>query len=234
MNVVETFIILDDVQFSKQSWQHRNRIRTDKGLEWLTVPVVTKGKSGQLIRDTKVASNLNYVRKHLGSISTHYSNAPGFAKYYSGFADAIERSSSSGLISELNVGLIDWLREEFELVETRVITSSYLKVEGGRSERLVNICESVGAKCYISPPGSVGYLEQDAAIFDEAGIEVRVFEYEHPVYSQSYDPFIPYASSIDLLLNEGTRAKSILESGLRGTSGLDEFLLASGSARSES
>ena len=55
MNQCDTVVLLDSVQFSKQSWQQRNRIRTDKGLEFLSVPVKTAGRFGQKISEVEIA-----------------------------------------------------------------------------------------------------------------------------------------------------------------------------------
>ena len=39
---VDIFVFLNDVQFQKQTWQHRNKILTKNGLQWITVPVLQK------------------------------------------------------------------------------------------------------------------------------------------------------------------------------------------------
>ena len=55
MDQVYTFIFLDNVQFEKQTWQQRNKIRTPNGLEWLTIPVKVSGKFGQNICDVEIS-----------------------------------------------------------------------------------------------------------------------------------------------------------------------------------
>src|SRR2546422_6018488 len=39
MDRVDRFVLLDSVQYKKNEWQNRNRIRTATGWQWLTVPV---------------------------------------------------------------------------------------------------------------------------------------------------------------------------------------------------
>ena len=48
----DIFILLDDVQFKKNEWQNRNRIRTSQGWQWFTVPVLHD--FGQKINEVKI------------------------------------------------------------------------------------------------------------------------------------------------------------------------------------
>ena len=77
------------------------------------------------------------------------------------------------------------------------------------------LCEAVGASRYLSPAGAEEYLLEDRDEFDRRRIDVLLHVYEHPVYRQCFQPFIPYASVLDLLLNEGDAAGSIIRSGRR-------------------
>ena len=42
MDRTDAFVLLDTVQFKKNEWQNRNRIKTPEGWQWLTVPVLHK------------------------------------------------------------------------------------------------------------------------------------------------------------------------------------------------
>ena len=220
----DCFILLNDVQFSKGSWQQRNHIRTDKGLEWLSVSVITKGRYSQQIDEAELDESSKFVKKHLGTVANHYRSAGSFDAVYPMFEEALTAGEASGLLCELNVTLIHWLRAQLGEDDARVLTSSELGVSGQRSERLINICEAVGADVYVSPPGSVDYLVDDAALFERAGIDVQMFQYEHPEYRQCYEPFIPYASTLDLVLNEGARSRDVVDSGRREPVSLADYV----------
>ena len=75
LDQADVFILLDTVQFSYQSWQHRNRIRTRDGLSWLTVPVRTKGRHGQSIVETELGASPSFPEGHLHSIELNYGAA---------------------------------------------------------------------------------------------------------------------------------------------------------------
>jgi len=210
---VDLLIVLDDVAFSKQSWQQRNRLRTAAGLSYVTVPVRTAGKLGQRIVDTELADTA-VVDKILRTVSQNYSRAPHFSRYFAEFSAVLKQSATTGMLADLNSGLIDWLLLQLGIA-TPQVRSSELAVEGKRGAMVANLCKHVGASRYVSPAGAQEYLLEDRAEFDKRGIAVGLQVYEHPIYRQCFQPFMPYASVLDLLLNEGDAAAAILRSGRR-------------------
>lgn len=210
---VELLIVLDDVAFSKQSWQQRNRIRTREGLSYVTVPVRSAGRLGQRICDTELA-DVRFVDKLTRTVSQNYGRAAFFSRYFSEFSAVLQRAAASGRLCELNCSLISWLAAQLG-VDTPWVRSSELGIEGKRGALVAKLCEHVGAARYISPAGAQEYLLEDRAEFDNRGITVELQVYEHPVYRQCFQPFLPYASVLDLLLNEGDAAGAILRSGRR-------------------
>jgi len=212
---VDCLILLDDVAFSKQSWQQRNRIRTPDGLNYLTVPVHTAGRFGQRICETKIISD-KFVQRTLRTVAQNYRRAEYFDRYYPILCAVLEHSVTSESLCDLNCGLIEWLAAQFG-VTTPTVRSSQLGVGGRRGNHVAMLCEHVGAERYISPAGAEDYLVEDREEFDRRSIAVEMHVYEHPVYRQCFQPFEPYASAIDLLLNEGDRAAAILRSGRRDT-----------------
>ncbi|HEY2682947.1 MAG TPA: WbqC family protein [Steroidobacteraceae bacterium] len=210
---VDLVIELEDVSFAKRSWQQRNRIRTPEGLSFLTVPVLSSGRRGQLISDTELV-DLDFVRSFTSVISRHYADARYFSRYFDEFCEALAKSAADQKLVSLNCGLIEWLAKQLG-VETKTIRASELAVPGKRGERLANLCERVGALRYISPAGAEEYLLEDKSEFDRRGISVELQVYEHPQYRQCFEPFIPYASALDVLFNEGDAAGSIMRAGRR-------------------
>ena len=90
-----------------------------------------------------------------------------------------------------------------------VVRASALDVRGTPSERLITFCEHFGADRYLSGDMARDYL--DVGAFEQRGIDVAWQEYRHPVYPQQHEPFVPYLSAIDLLLNCGDDSASILK-----------------------
>jgi len=211
MNTVDIFVFLDSVQFSKQSWQQRNRIKTPNGTMWLTVPVLSKGKSGQLI--SEVAVDLRgFQRKHRCTIEQSYKRTQYFNAYATALFEILEQKNT--LLSELNISLILYLKNAFGINAKIVLASEIARDPSwDKVEYLMNICNELNATEYHSPVGSKEYLSGSINLFREAGISIKYNEFLHPEYSQQHGEFIPYLSAVDLLFNEGPKSLDIIKSG---------------------
>lgn len=220
MDSADIFVLLDDVQFSPKSWQQRNRIRTDKGLEWLTLPV--KGQFGRRINEVELSEKP--FAEHLRKIREAYTGSTYFNNliYCLESVYSILDSDPNPILSDINRFLILSIASNLDIAtdvcghtsnckHTKIVMASSLGVGGTRSERLANICRAVGCDQYLSPPGSVGYLHDEILAF--GGIDVFVQNYVHPTYNQLHAPFIPYASAIDAVFDSGHGAAMIMRYG---------------------
>lgn len=223
---VDLFVILDNVQFVKQTWQQRNRIRTAAGLQWLTVPV--KLRFGQMIHEVEIREPDFHV-DHLRAVELAYRRAPHFQRYFDGLGIKFSGRESL-LLADLNLALLNWIMQELQ-IKTPLLRASSLGQSGRRTELLGNICAALGATGYISPAGSATYLLAEHELLTQRGVEVAFHHYEHPVYRQLHKPFTPYASVIDLMFNEGDEALKIVRSGRKPCYSIDEMReLQAGSA----
>lgn len=210
---VDAFVLLDTVQFEKQSWQQRNRIKTPLGLQWLTVPVVFRGRFGQEIQHVEIREP-QFWRKHLRALELNYRRSPFFDRYFPDLSLLLASFMESPLLVDLNIRLIEWLSEALG-IHGRLLRSSHLAQPGKRSELLANICGSLGADTYLSPFGGAEYILNEMQFFAAKHIDICFQNYQHPAYRQQFGAFCPYASVIDLLFNEGERSLEMLRSGRR-------------------
>lgn len=209
----DVFVFLDNVQFGKQTWQQRNRLRSSSGLEWITIPVLIKGRFGQMIKDVEINQSV-FFDGFLKQLRQNYSRAAYFKKFFGEFSSVFENAYKLGKLCDFNIAIIEWLCLKLSLPAV-FLRSSQLKASGKRSELLVSILKELGAGYYISPAGSSVYLDQEYGIFAENNIPIFYQNYVHPQYTQVYKPFIAYASCIDLLFNEGEKSLEIIRSGRR-------------------
>jgi hypothetical protein len=209
----DVMVILDDVAFSRQSWQQRNRIRTARGLEFVTVPVKTAGRLGQRIDETEVADS-HLVRKLIGSLRANYGRTPGAASILAELEALVTDAIATGKLVELNCALIGWIASRLE-IETPMVRASTLASGGQRGEHVAELCQKLGAAHYLSPAGAEQYLIEDRQFFESRCIGVWIHVYEHPQYTQCFSPFMSFACALDLIFNEGPRAPAIMRSGRR-------------------
>ncbi len=201
----DQFVLYDDVQFDKNSWRNRNRIRGFQGPIWLTVPVLAKGRFGQVIRDVEIDNRQNWRRKHLASIRQHYQKSQYFEMFFPFFDDLYGQDWN--FLIDLNLEIIGAARDWLDIA-TEVILSSSLSAGGHKTERIVGICESLGADAYISTNGAQPYLEVE--MLSENGIQLAWQDYQHPVYPQMHKGFEPNMAFVDLLFNRGPDATEVL------------------------
>lgn len=202
----DVFVVYDDVQYDKHGWRNRNRIKTPQGPQWLTVPVLTKGRDFPANREVEINNTVSWRTKQLRSIAQNYGRAPYFNRYIGTLEQILERPWR--FLIDLNMAFINFLREQLGL-QTRIYFSSELKVRvEGRNERLIGICHYFHADTFLEGDAGKDYI--DANLFAHEGIRLEYHAYQHPVYRQLHGEFIPYLSVIDLLFNHGSASLEIL------------------------
>lgn len=205
----DCFVFLDNVQYKEREFQNRNKIRINdakNGWMWLTVPVVSKGLRGQLMRQVRIDNELGWQKEHWKSIRVWYAKARFFEEYASFFEDIYTQRKWDKLI-DLNVYIIKYLLKKLG-IETRLCLESEIGTTRVSTARIVEICLKLKADTYLSGSGGRDYLEEGQ--FSGQKIKLLYQDYPHPCYKQCFDPFVACMSIIDLLLNHGRAAKKIL------------------------
>ncbi len=202
----DVFVYYDDVQYNTHGWRNRNRIKTKQGPLWLTVPVRHSGLSKPRILDVQIDTTTNWAKKHVASVRQAYAAAPFLTQYAPALEEILLQPWERLVDVDIAVaGLIaEWLG-----LQRPIERSSQLGIEGGQSQRLVNICRHFGATTYLSGNAASDYL--DVPLFEQNGIAVQWQDFAHPVYPQLHGEFVPYLSAIDLVLNCGEAARGVLE-----------------------
>ncbi len=202
MRSCDGFIFLDNVQFKKRYFENRNKICTEEGWQWITVPVVSKGKYKQKINEVEVDNSVNWQRKYLGSLDQSYGKSKYFDDFYPGIRSIISKSHT--FLVDLNIDLINFLKECFKINTQCFLASDLVSSELTGSDIILQLCLKVGAKVYLSGPDGRTYLNLED--FESKGIKVIYHDYKHPEYTQlNSTEFIPYMSSVDYLFNYGVK-----------------------------
>lgn len=207
----DVFCFLDTVQYKKNEYQNRNRIKTDKGWQWLTVPVMYRYP--QKIREVEINPRAGWARKHVQALETHYRKAPCYDLYIDKFKALYQKDWRS--LADINVACIRLLLELLGLSKKTVLASELPVTTEHPTFRLVEICRLLGGDTYLSGKDGAKYMDLD--LFRKHGIRLCFQDFHHPVYPQLYGTFEPYMSVADLLFNCGPDSLSILREAGRET-----------------
>ncbi len=199
----DIFVILDNVQFKKNEFQNRNRIKTSQGWQWITVPV--KYRFPEKIGEVKINNEVDWRRKHHTALISNYNRSAYFKDYSDFFEDLYKRDWI--LLANLNIYVIEYVIKQLK-IDTKIIKASDLELSNDPTQRLIDICKGLGADTYLAGAGGREYMDADS--FEKSGINLIFQEFQHPVYKQLYGKFEPYMSMVDLLFNHGSKSLEII------------------------
>jgi hypothetical protein len=206
INSVDEFILYDDVQFTKNDWRNRNKIKTAQGIQWITIPVFNS--INKKIKDTKIFDK-KWNIKHWNTLLTNYSKA-GYFKDYREFFKELYLNCSSEYLSEVNFYFIKNINEILG-IKTKISWSMDYNLVDGKTERLVELCKQTNSNVYVSGKAAKDYI--DESLFEKENIELIWMDYSgYKEYHQLYPPFDHNVSIIDLIFNEGNNANKYLKS----------------------
>lgn len=209
----DIFLFYDDVQFEKQSWQTRNRIKSPHGEILLSIPILNNPLC-TLIKDIKIDTSKHWNKKHLKTIFYNYNKSKFFNEVYPYIDQLLNLEIQS--LSEFNTNIIISICHKIGIKTDFILNSKLSYTEGEKDVRLVNICKKLGATTYLSPLGSFIYIEKQTlgGAFFKNELKLYYQNYKHPTYYQIYSDFKPYMCILDLLFNEGfDNALNIIRSG---------------------
>ena len=206
----DLFLYYDVVQYDKNGWRNRNRIKTPNGPLWLTVPVLTKGLNKPSNKDVRIDTKEPWQRKHIKSLEMNYRKAPHFDEVFPIFEKVLSQPRESLL--DLNTEAISEM-SSYLGIHTPSKCVSDLKLDlpddMEANRKLIEICKEVGADEFYEPAGGMTYIEPK--LFRDEGIRLTFQNYQHPEYSQLHGNFVSHLSTADLLFNCGRESLSVLD-----------------------
>lgn len=207
---VDEFIFYDEMQYTKNDWRNRNKIKSPHGLHWLSIPVLTKGHlTNEIkIKDAQI-SDFKWANKHWNTIKQFYKKAPYFNEYAPIFEDLYKECSKEKLLCNVNYKFIYAINEILG-IKTKISFSQDYGLIQGKTERLVNLVQKAGGTEYLSGPAAKDYI--DESLFNNSGINIVWMDYsDYPEYPQIYLPFEHGVSILDLIFNCGSNAHKYMK-----------------------
>ena len=209
INMVDEFILYDDMQYTRRDWRNRNKIKTFDGLKWLTIPVSVKGKYLQKINETQVM-NKEWAEEHLKTISYNYARAPYYKELLPWLEELYAKAAGMDYLSDINYLFLSEICRYLG-IRTKLSWSSDYKLIDGKTERLAALVEAAGGSYYLSGPAAMDYIQPE--VFDAYHIQLAYMNYDgYPEYPQLHGEFCHGVSILDLLLQEGKHATAFMKS----------------------
>lgn len=200
INNADTFIFLDDFQYSVGSFHNRNRLFISYNqADYVTVPVNKKISFKKALNLVPTPVDVYWKKQICKTITYNYQKAPFFHDIWDTMYPALARQYSQ--LAELNISLIKTICSILKIQKNFVLSSTLTK-SGQRSQEVYSILKSTNASSYLCANGAFEYMLED-----------KIFPNEIPVLFQNYQPkpynqinskkFIPYLSILDALFNIG-------------------------------
>ncbi len=202
---VDEFIFYDEMQYTTRDWRNRNKIKTQNGLKWLTVPVNGKGcqVTGLKISEAKISDN-SWIVSHWNSIQLNYAKAPYFKEYKEFFENLYKDCGNEEFICNVNYKFILGINELLGINTKITYDKDYGLIEG-KTERLVDLVKKAGGTEYLSGPAAKDYIVKEC--FDKENIKLSWMDYSgYREYPQLFPPFEHGVTVLDLIFNTGKDA----------------------------
>jgi WbqC-like protein len=207
INMVDEFVFFDEVQYTKNDWRNRNKIKTSQGAQWLTIPVKQKSLNQKICETEIVVPNWN--QKHWRAIQLNYSNTSNFNEYREIF-EKLYLDCNEMYLSEVNYKFIEVINRILG-IKTKIRWSTEFDLAEERTEKILGICKDCNASIYLSGPAAKGYLNEE--LIKKNNIDIKWMDYNgYSEYKQLSPPFEHEVTILDLIFNEGPNACKYMKS----------------------
>jgi hypothetical protein len=192
---VDAFVVYDNIKYTKKGWISRNRFLFNGADALFSLPLKQASDSLDIV-DRELSPAFDRERL-LNQFTGAYRKAPHFAMTI-GLLERIVRHDDSNLFRYI----LHSLRCVCEHlgIETQIRISSQIPADHSLrgQERVIAICEAVGATTYLNPPG--GRDLYDAPSFVRRGVCLEFLTPNITAYPQYHEPFVPALSIVDVLM----------------------------------
>jgi hypothetical protein len=203
--LADTFVSLNAVQFEKNSFINRNKLKTANGEAWLTIPVEMKDHLQKKISEIRIDRKQNWRNKHWNFIFLNYKKANHFDKY----ADTLQTfyKTDVELLIDFIEPLSNFLFQELQITNEKLNLSA-LPINSTKQDLILDLCTYTNANAFVF--GTLGKDYAMESAFREKNISIYFQEYKHPSYTQLWGEFKPYMSALDALFHLGAEQTKAL------------------------
>lgn len=209
INAVDTFVVYDNIQFSKSGWFHRNNILLNGKKTLFSIPLKKDSDSLDVVDRFVSDEAQKQINKILGQIKNAYNKAPYFKEVFP-FIKSIFLYDKKNLFRYIHNSIVEVCA--YLDINTQIIISSTIEIDHGlkSQEKVIALNKAMDSTQYINPIGGTELYDTD--VFQNENIHLNFLESEVPEYRQFKEEFVPYLSIIDILMfNSKEEVKEMLE-----------------------
>ena len=203
----DVFVFMENVQFNKQSWQMRNRLKTGSKIEdaeiWVRIPTKAAKRDTQ-IKDILIDNNQDWKQKHLDIFQNNYGSKYRDIQF---LVEIYEQDWEK--LADFNINFISKCCQFLD-ISTKLVRASELHTTGKKSHLVLDICKRTNSNELLANAGSKDYLEADKGIFEKENIKVSYHDYQTKPYGQGGTTFLEQLSILDLLFSEFDNSKEFI------------------------
>ena len=152
------FVVLDNVQFNRRGWFNRDLIKTKSGAYKITIPIKKEPRDSLLIKNVKFSNYNNWKKVFFKTLEVNYSKSKFFHENILILNSLFNEDFV--YLMDLNIKLINYFFSIFS-IKTKLIFSSELRLNSYKNKLIVDICNKLKCKEYITGKGSDDYLDLD-------------------------------------------------------------------------
>lgn len=197
INTVDTFVIYDNIQFSKKGWFHRNNILLNGKKTLFSIPLKKDSDSLDVVDRFISDDAYKEINKIIRQIEIAYKKAPYFVDVFPMIKEILENDERN-LFKYIYSSVLK-IRDYLE-IDTKIIISSTIDIDHSlkSQDKVIALNKVLNATRYINPIG--GTELYDFEKFQKENIELAFLNSNVPGYNQFEKEFVPYLSIIDVLM----------------------------------
>ena len=209
INAVDTFVIYDNIQFSKKGWFHRNNFLMNGKKTLFTIPLKKDSDNLDVVDRYLSDDSEKQINRIVAQMKNNYKKAP----YYSDVFPLIE-----AVFIHQEKNLFSYIFHSIKMIcnyldiDTKIVKSSTININHNlrSQDKVIAINKNLNSIKYINPIG--GMELYDVESFNKETIELKFLESEVPKYNQFNEEFMPYLSIIDVMMfNSKEEVKNMLK-----------------------
>ncbi|BAX79446.1 WbqC family protein [Labilibaculum antarcticum] len=195
INLVDIFVIYDNIQYTKKGWINRNRYMLNGKDSYFTIPI-NRSSNYLSIKEKSISNNFD-KKKLLSQITNAYRKAPHF-KHTFPLLEEIVGFESNNLFNYI-LNSVNLTCNHLD-IKTKIIKSADININHDlkKSDKVIAICKQLNSSIYINPIGGINLYS--TMEFNKNNIEIFFLKSNPFTYEQFKNEFVPWLSILDVMM----------------------------------